>query len=201
MIYEFASKHSGCYQTVREATIVYEGDYLVFNILFRTEDSTHLFIHEVSQCALRFDMFSALEMVEIQQLALPVSRLAFINLYDYLRGEADKSPEYSLNGSPLKADASDTASVASLRDPTDVLLMLENSNCFQGLDVYNCHWMSQGSHKDKKYNWNNVLKMSWALHQRFDGLRTSEDHNSYLWMHPQIAISFVSKEGISISFY
>jgi hypothetical protein len=135
-------------------------------------------------------MADALAISDETSQVISLQNLAPIRLQHYKHDVPDESPEHSLSGSPLRADASDTASLVSLRDPTDVLLMVENSIFLQGLDVYNCHLMSQGNYKDEKRNSNNVLKMSWALHQRFDGLRTSAEHE-----HPQVAILFVSNDG------
>jgi hypothetical protein len=114
--------------------------------------------------------------------------LRAIRLLDYNKGDS-YSPEHSLRGLSVQSP-SDTASVHSYKDPTSVLLMLEDLSCFIGLEVYDCHMMSRKDFPEEEKNENNILKLSWALHQRFDGLKTSGPHN-----HPQIAVSFVCNEG------
>jgi hypothetical protein len=55
--------------------------------------------------------------------------------------------------------------------------------------LYNCHLMSKKDYPEEEKNPNNILRLSWSLHQRFDGLNTSEKH-----LVPQIAIGFVRFE-------
>ena len=66
--------------------------------------------------------------------------------------------------------------------------MLENPEWgyLVGLEVYDCHLMSVGQYPEEKSNPNNILRLSWSLHQRFDGLHTQGKH-----MVPLIAIGFV----------
>jgi hypothetical protein len=65
--------------------------------------------------------------------------------------------------------------------------MIEDYNLpyIRGLKVYRCHLMSIKNHPDDEYNENNVLLLSWPLHQRFDGMVTMGRHEV-----PQIAIGY-----------
>jgi hypothetical protein len=85
----------------------------------------------------------------------------------------------------------DTASVFSLSNPTAHLLMVEDPNqpYMFGSDVFNCHLMSVAKYPDEKANPNNILRLSWVMHQHFDGLNMLEQH-----MAPTIAIGFASAD-------
>jgi hypothetical protein len=52
--------------------------------------------------------------------------------------------------------------------------------------------MSKNLYIDEEKNVNNIIRLSWPLHQRFDGLHTHGLHSV-----PQIAIRFVRSEGIT----
>ena len=190
MVYEIATRNFGLYHSDRSQTIFYREDgTLIFNIVFKTEDYAVHFINELLLSAMRFSM---LDMVSISQ---DVDRIdkpenptwILINHYNT---EASTSPPFSLNGSSQHTPT-DTASVHSDRDPTSFFLMVEDPRRFVGLEVYDCHLMSKKDYPAEKDNVNNILKLSWALHQRFDGLKTNGPRQ-----YPQIAISFIQSEGL-----
>ena len=87
---------------------------------------------------------------------------------------------------------SDSASVFSLSNPIAHLLMIENPNqhYMVRLNVYDCHLMSVSKYPREASNPNNILRLSWALHQHFDGLNTQRRPHLVPW----IAIGFVSAD-------
>lgn len=70
----------------------------------------------------------------------------------------------------------------------DSLMMIEKNDLedFDDLASYRCHLMGQSAHQELAGSASNIFLMSWAMHQRFDGLNTREK------MVPQIAIRFDS---------
>ena len=94
---------------------------------------------------------------------------------------------FDIGGGSVKSP-SDTASVHSSSDPKAFMLTIEDPNTFYKLELYNCNLMSKKDFPEEERNPNNILKLSWSLHQRFDGLKTTDGR-------PQIAIYFVAYEG------
>ena len=75
--------------------------------------------------------------------------------------------------------------------------MIENPNhpLLYGKGLYRCHLESQAANKTAASDSNNILWMSWGMHQQFDGLNlTNKQH-----LVPSIAIEFVSSSNITAS--
>jgi hypothetical protein len=109
---------------------------------------------------------------------------------DYVSADSD-SPEHSINFADYKSDIGSEVSTSTASNPENQFLMIENQDnpyLFK-LQVYNCHLKSKKDYPECENDLNNILKFSWALHQRFDGLNTFGNH-----LVPQIAIKYVKKE-------
>ena len=183
MVYTMCAKALGHYNVDKTQSIYYEGDDLHINVLFSSADNCHAFLNSLYDTRTQF--YVAADIV-CDRLFPPVPLLAgppVILATDYQTDDYD-SPAFS-----DRFSIDDSASVCSQSNPTAHLLMIENPNYFVGLKLYECHLMSVHRYPGERYNQNNILRLSWILHQYFDGLHTEGMH-----MVPLIAIGFVCTE-------
>jgi hypothetical protein len=113
----------------------------------------------------------------------------------YVHGDSD-SPQHSLAVSDYRSQVDEDEDAVTVCDASDAyhtLQMIENPNhpFLYGRDLYRCHLESQASNKKTKDNQNNILILSWATHQCFDGLNLITKQH----MVPSIAIEFVEFQG------
>ena len=184
-VYTMCAKALGYYNVDKAQSIYYEGDDLHINILFSGADNCHALLNALYET--RNQYYVGAEIVcerTFQQIDL-LAQPSVILASDYVTEDFD-SPAFT-----DRISFDDSASICSLSNPTAYLLMLENPEWgyLVGLDVYDCHLMSVSQYPEEKSNPNNILRLSWSLHQRFDGLKTQGRH-----MVPQIAIGFVCAE-------
>ena len=169
------------------SSIYYENSDLSVNLLFDKRDSCPQFLSTLYE-TLKYYQF-ATEMIydeEFKEVAVAVLPQFVLHMH-YNTKDSPDSDEFSVAVTvrthiSLFTGATDEA----------VLLMVENPNLvdFVGLQPYRCHLMNQADFDHEKNNPNNILLLSWNLHQRFDGLKTIGDH-----LTPQIAISFVARSN------
>ena len=182
-VYSMCAKALGYYNVDKSQSIYYEGDDLHINILFSNADNCHALLNALYET--RNQYYTSAEIVcerIFQQVDLP-AQPSVILASDYDTEDFDSPPFTDC----ISFD--DSASICSLSNPTAHLLMLENPARFAGLEVYGCHLMSVHRYPEEHQNQNNILRLSWALHQYFDGLHTQGKH-----MVPLIAIGFVCAE-------
>jgi len=176
------AKALGYYNVDKTQSIYYEGNDLHINILFSSVDNCHALLNALIET--RTQYYAGAEIVcerTFQQIYL-LTQPSVILASDYVTDDFD-SPAFT---DCISFD--DSASICSLSNPTAHLLMLENPARFVGLEVYDCHLISVHRYPKEKQNQNNILRLSWILHQYFDGLHKGKH------MVPLIAIGFVCAE-------
>ena len=185
------AKALGYYNLDKTQSIYYEGDDLHINILFSSVDNCHAFLKALHETRNQYYTSAEIDYEGTpQSICLPSHPPAILASH-YVTDDFDSPPFTD------QVSFDDSASVCSLSNPTAHLLMLENPARFVGLEVYDCHLMSVHRYPGEKYNQNNILRLSWQLHQYFDRLHTQGKH-----MFPLIAIGFVcaaKKEQIEVS--
>lgn len=187
----------GYYHINRAQSIYYEGNDLRMKILFSSADNCHVFLNILHETMHRLYTRPCRGDAEV----------TFNHNYERIRlqdlPEAILPGHYDSNeyDSPALTDhiSDDSASVVSLSNPTAHLLMIEDPDreYMVGLNVYDCHLMSVSKYPKEKNNPNNILRMSWNLHQHFDGLNMQGNH-----LVPSIAIGFVcadKQEDVQVS--
>lgn len=158
-------------------------------------NNARLFRFSLERKALAFYIMSSLTVSESYDEVVLPTRAREIRTTHYVHGESD-SPQHSLAVSDYKSQADEDDDVVTVCDASDAyhtLQMIENPNhpFLYGKDLYRCHLASQASYKKDKDNQNNLLVLSWATHQCFDGLNLVNKQH----MVPSIAIRFVEFQG------
>lgn len=174
------------YSVDKDISIHYKGDDLSVNLLFDNRNACGQFLSSLHE-ALKYYQF-ATEMDYIEQYQeLTVAELPPLVLLMHYKTQDIDSDEVS-----VAVTVRNHISQFSGTTEEAVLLMAENPNLvdFVGLQPYRCHLINQSDYDHEKNNPNNILLMSWSLHQRFYGLKTIGTH-----LTPQIAISFVEKSN------
>ena len=188
MVYELGARHCGYYQVEGvEATIYYEGTTLVFKILFKTVEHADMFIDDIARTSINFQMYEHLKISDNATAENVVPTDLQRIRYLHYKTDDSTSPHFDIGGGSVKSP-SDTASVHSSSDPEEFMLTIEDPSTYFKLKLYSCHLMSKKLYPEEAKNPNNILKLSWSLHQRFDGLKTIDER-------PQIAVCFVAYEG------
>jgi hypothetical protein len=193
LVYQTSSKAGGYYYVQREQSIYYQGNNLVVNLLFSSRDNCAMFVNTLDDALLYFPLLDQ-ESIQINlsfDEVILAEQPTSILMRDFNSDESD-SEAYSIAITRITH-----VTGKNVIDFETELSMIENSahEDFVGLECYRCHLMSQAEFPVYKDNPNNILWMSWATHQRFDGLNTVEAHRV-----PQIAISCVEKSDIPTPF-
>lgn len=187
-VYQVAATCGACYNGDKSTSIFYSDNNLQIRILFPTEERWGEFLNKMDDHLSHFQLVERLEFNRTAEEVRVSTRPRRIFARDYDSKDTD-SENYSIAISRLTH-----LSARSHLDRTTEFQMVESSRLedFVRLDVYKCHLRSQTAFPLDKDNINNWLWMSWQLHQRFDGLNTTQSHRV-----PQIAIRFVGiAEGI-----
>ena len=179
-VYSMCAKALGFYNMNKSHTIFYEGEDLRMKILFPTVGDCHAFLNFLHETRNQFYAGAEIVCAGRPETIHLSSHPEFILASHYNTKDYD-SPDFS-----DRMSVSDSASVVSLSNPTAHLLMIENPNRFVRLNVYDCHLMSKSKYREESKNANNILRLSWSMHQYFDGLNTQGKH-----LVPLIAIGFV----------
>lgn len=196
-IYVIAATCFGYYNIDKSQSMFYDGDLLKLHILFKTTEHARNFITKLTERSFRFGVSRNLSFErDIRAVQLPHDP-EWVMATDYDTSDFD-SPVHSLCANDFSPHGSeDDASQISISNPEAFHLMIENPHAAHlvGLDVYKCHLMSKEDHPDEVNNPNNVIYLSWSMHQRLDGLKTNWPHKL-----PQIAIGYsrllVGKEDV-----
>lgn len=194
-IFALADECNGFYCSGGEPESIYYNDNtLVLAILFEsTQDARH-FRRELQRRAQIFHIVSLVTVGESYDEVILEAEAKEIRALHYHHGESG-SPEHSLSVSDYKSqDAEESViSVVDADDAYRTLQMIEDPNhpFLYGRDFYKCHLASQANHKKDKNNPNNLLILSWLIHQSFDGLNLATKQH----MVPSIAIQFIEFNG------
>ena len=197
-VYLYAASFKGFHKGNKSETAFYEGNDLKVVVLFRNEDHVRDFRNKMSDFRNLYVSQAALE-IKISEVDVALTSSQWIDAQDYDTEDFD-SPAYTLNEAGLLSNKSGSMSLVTASDPLNEFLMIEDSNnaYLVGLGLYKCHLMSIKNYPDEEHNPNNVLRLSWPVHQRFDGLKTNGVHGV-----PQIAIKFLGTGGkhkVDVSF-
>lgn len=178
----------------REKTIYYEGDDLLLSILFENKRDIRDFDYHLSMRALSYSTINQLTVdKEIGVVLFTTTIPESIRASDYKHSDS-ASPNHSLATSDYRSDVRDDYELVlgDMNDAYHQLQMIENPNhpLLYGKGLYRCHLESQAANKTAASDSNNILWMSWGMHQQFDGLNlTNKQH-----LVPSIAIEFVNFE-------
>jgi hypothetical protein len=188
LVYQIAVKFGGFYVERIADSIYYQGDDLIINLLFSTAENCLQFENHLDENLQHY-------------LLLGLSHIHLARRYPEIRLPRFSPPNgVFVRDYNSKDSTSENYSIAITRvthvtfkttiEEETLLLMIEDPNHddFIKLRCYCAHLLSQAEYPDEKENINNILWLSWATHQRFDGLNTGGDH-----MVPQIAISFIKQ--------
>jgi hypothetical protein len=194
-IFVLADDCNGYYFGDRKTSIYYEGDDLVLNILFKTEEDARKFRATLQKKSFAFSITSCVTVCEAYEKVVLHSKANEIRAVHYVHGDSD-SPPHSLTQSDFKSQDDDPSEVVSIADAEDayrICQMIEDPNniILYNREFYRCRCESQASNKTERYNRNNVLILSWLTHQCFDGLNLATKQH----LVPSIAIQFVEYEG------
>mmetsp|Transcript_353 Transcript_353/g.729 ORF Transcript_353/g.729 Transcript_353/m.729 type:complete len:236 (-) Transcript_353:98-805(-) len=134
---------------------------------------------------------------QMSELPLPDLQLTPVFWDHYKRiqcvDDALESPEYAIAVS--STSVSENPDWSSVEDPHTVLMMLERSNSrdFVASSPYTCHLIGKS---DKTYatNYNNILHLSWTMHDWLDGLNRKRRRNGEKRI-PSIKVVAVGREN------
>jgi len=182
-VYKLAADNMGYYNGDTKSSIFYSADSadLEVVLLFETKTSAHMFTNALLQSCVS----KGLPGVQYQSTYEIVNGIATPSLVfctDYNPDEYDSATVGA------KTFATSLPNVAISITLEDSLMMIEKNDLedFDDLASYRCHLMGQSAHQELAGSASNIFLMSWAVHQRFDGLNSREK------MVPQIAIRFDS---------
>ena len=135
---------------------------------------------------------------QLNELLVPGLQLTPLYWDDYKRiqsvDDADVSPEYSISIS--SSSVSEYLELSNIEDPTIVLMMIECSNLreFVACAPWKCHLIGKG---DKTYvnDINNILHLSWTMHDWLDGLNRKRRRNGEKRI-PSIKLEATGREEV-----
>jgi len=110
---------------------------------------------------------------QLNELPHPNYALSAVYWDDYKRiqsaDDAEVSPEYSIAVS--SSSVSEYPEMSNIEDPNTVLMMIERSDLreFVASAPWKCHLIGKGN-KTYATNPNNILHLSWTMHDWLDGL-------------------------------
>jgi len=179
-IFSIASKFGGLYFHTKEQSIFFSGEDLVIKILFEDLSYCVRFVNEVDS---RFRYYFLLTTILINRSIETVIGnfpITGVMQRDYVSTEDDLETFTLCSHVTYKMNIDSQTEVMMIENPLH--------DDFFGLNCYKCYLMNKSDFPEEKDNPNNVLWTSWPTHQRFDGLRTTDDYRV-----PLFAISFVGR--------
>lgn len=190
-VYRVAAKGGGFYFHTKKESIFYAGDDLNVKIMFETGKECAQFVNDLDNSLRYFPLLRHVHITRPFQQIFNVASPDSVLQRDYVTSEED-SEAYSV----AITRYTHITAMTSIDFETE-LTMIESTlhEDFFGLKCYKCHLMSQSDYPEEKDNPNNALWMSWPTHQRFDGLRTINEHRV-----PQFAISYVGRSNVMETF-
>lgn len=195
-IFVLASSCMAFYHVDKDQSIYYEGNDLVIKLLFESQRDCRQFHNDLFALHFRFSIVMPLSVIEDMREIHVNYKPSPVLANHYVTTDFD-SPNHSMNAADYAvnstAGSTDNLSVCTLSDPYAKLHMIENPDhpFLRGLKMYRCHLESQASNKKQKLNQNNILYMSWPMHQRFDGLNLVGDKH----LVPSVAFKFIKAES------
>ena len=190
--YIIAGRCHGFYDSSKENSFFYDGNDLKLSIMFDSQGNAQDFImslYAMQKTILISNPFVFDRTRDIKEM-MSEAALQWILPSDSISTDFD-SPEHSINVADYRSDQGSEISTSTASNPENQYLMIENQDnpYLYKLQVYNCHLKSKKDYPESENDPNNILKFSWSLHQRFDGLNTYGNH-----LVPQIAIKYVKKD-------
>lgn len=146
-----------------------DGD-LQISVLFKSEENARKFINAMIESCRYFHIPFQHNMASFRNRADLILTPIYYTHYKRISNEGqENSPEYSTAVS--SSEISDNMEQCNIEDPFHVLTMIERENLrdFSASAPYKCHLISR---KNKQYenNFNNILHLSWLMHDWLDGL-------------------------------
>jgi serine/threonine protein kinase len=195
-VFVLAAQCMAFYNVDMSQSVYYDGNDLIIKLLFDSSRDCRKFNEELHSLQYRFSLVMPLQIVEeMREVTVDYKPLP-LQSFHYDTAQYD-SPFHSLGASDyalrsVGGSHEEILSVCTVSDPHTRLQMIENPDhpFLRGLKMYRCHIEAQASNKKQKTNKNNILHMSWPMHQRFDGLNSVGDKH----MVPSIAFKFIKSE-------
>jgi hypothetical protein len=151
---------------------------LQLSLLFESKDNGRRFTNKMIEHCRFFKVPICHEMIEVPH---PEVELTPVYWDDYKRiqsaDDAEMSPEYTVAVSSISV--SERPEVSSIEDPNTVLMMIERSDIreFVASTPYKCHLISSKIDKTYATDTNNILHLSWTMHDWLDGLNRKRKLN------------------------
>ena len=199
-MFVLAAQCMAYYYVDKTQSIFYDGNDLIIKLLFESQRDCRQCFESMHSIYYRFSMVMPLQVIESMRPETVMYRPVPLLSNHYETAEFD-SPTHSMNGNDYALNSiagshEEILSVCTISDPYSRYQMIENPDhpFLRGLKMYRCHLESQASNKKQKSNHNNILHMSWPMHQRFDGLNLVGDKH----LVPSIAFKFIKSEEDTI---
>lgn len=178
-VYVLASRYIAYYYQDKQHSIYYNGVDLEINLLFANFESAHRFVNEMlSYLAFTYLSSRCGDNYPVVHPDFPM-QLVFVTHYDSAEYPDSATRSTIITERPIPLIQSKLTDEQSL-----MAIEKRNHSDFRGLNAYKCHLIGQAIDQSYAENANNVFYMTWAMHQRFDGL------NSEFKKVPLIAIRF-----------
>jgi hypothetical protein len=198
-IYQEAQLHQAIYSIKNPESVWYSGDDLQLDLMFKSEENALKFQTFLSMWHINnpivVDKGAVSVVEELEEVYIYKSELKYVQLAHY-DGQDSGSPvgsleqfkgsQASLSVSELTGASLDThfSQLQSIEKEEEFLLTCSNPYC--------CHIKGQKAFPALKNDNNNMLALSWLLHQYFDGLNVVDEPSGQHKV-PQIAINYVSR--------
>lgn len=195
-LYQEAQLQCAIYSIMQSKSIWYSGDDLHLDLLFKTEGSALGFKSFLSMWHINNPLVVSGDAVSVDEVLEEVyihqSELKYVELSHYDAQESD-SPVGSLEQYKGSYASTSELSGISMDSHFAQLQSIEKQEEFSLLQVnpYCCHIKGQKTFPELKDNNNNMLALSWLLHQYFDGLNLVDELSGQIKV-PQIAINCAS---------
>ena len=185
-LYEEADLRHAIYSVLPSKSIWYTGDDLHLNLLFEDKTNALAFTSFLRLWHINNSIVVSVDAVSVnKEVYIYESELKYVALEDYDGEESVGSLEQ------YKSSYSSTSELigASMDSHFAQLQSIEKLEEFKLIHVnpYRCHIKGQKSFPQLKDNDNNMLALSWLLHQFFDGLNLVDEPSGQIKV-PQIAI-------------
>lgn len=194
-LYQEAELQHAIYSILQSKSIWYSGDNLHLDLLFETVKSALGFRSFLSMWHINNPFVVSGDAVSVDEVLGEVyiyqSQLKYIQLsHD---AQESESPVGSLEQYKGSSASTSELTGASMESHFSQLQSIEKQEEFGLLQVnpYCCHIKGQKTFPELKDNNNNMLALSWLLHQYFDGLNLVDEPSGQIKV-PQIAINYKS---------
>ena len=191
-VFRNAEKYVAYYSVDQSRSIYYNGPDLQIEVLFETASEGYQFSTFLSQWHLDNPFAAAglhISVVEnLTEICIDRNNLRLVRFSHYAASDSG-SPIQSLKEFPgddsvLSGSGSDlNLSQASSNDPDSRYQSIEKPENFQMFGHFKCH-IKPKSEFPHLHNTNNILFMSWMVHQMFDGTHTFNSAIPHMAIRP-----------------